>query len=111
LNSNGGSNFGGSQTGDRYDYSFNSSTTAPSTARTVSATNGAGTASSDATYSIAADTTAPSVSAPSVTGGYYTSLTVPVTKHGGTDGGSNVDNTTSILQRDDATLTNGSCGS
>ncbi len=111
LNSNGGSNFGGSQTGDHYDYTFGASTTAPSTARTVSATNGAGTASSDTTYSIAADTTAPSMTAPSVTAGYYTSLSVPVTKNGGTDGGSDVDNTTSVLQRDDITLTNGNCGS
>ena len=111
LNSNGGSNFGGSQTGDHYDYTFGASTTAPSTARTVSATNGAGTGSSDTTYSIAADTTAPSMTAPSVTAGYYTSLSVPVTKNGGTDGGSDIDNTTSILQRDDITLTNGNCGS
>ena len=42
LNSNGGSNFGGSQTGDHFDYTFGAATTAPSTARTVSSTNGAG---------------------------------------------------------------------
>ena len=34
LNSNGGANFGGSQTGDHFDYTFGASTTAPSTART-----------------------------------------------------------------------------
>ena len=111
LNSNGGANFGGSQTGDHFDYTFGASTTAPSTARTVSSTNGAGTGSANATYSIAADTTAPSVTAPSVTAGYYTSNSVPVTKNGGTDGGSNVDASTSTLERDTATLTNGACGS
>src|SRR2546429_5216323 len=43
----------------------------------------------------------------------YTTLcrSVPVTKNGGSDGGSGVDATTSILQRDDATLANGACGS
>src|SRR5206468_3219198 len=55
--------------------------------------------------------TAPSVTAPGVTAGYYTSLSVPVTKNGGSDGGSGVDATTSILERDDATLSNGSCSS
>src|SRR6185437_16936301 len=73
LNSNGGANFGGSQTGDHFDYTFGASTTAPSTGRTVSSTNGAGTGSANATYSIVADTTAPSVTAPTVTAGYYTS--------------------------------------
>ena len=111
LNSNGGANFGGSQTGDHFDYTFGASTTAPSTVRTVSSTNGAGTGSANATYSLAADTTAPSVTAPTVPGGYYTSNSVPVTKNGGSDGGSNVDASTSTLERDAATLTNGACGS
>jgi hypothetical protein len=111
LNSNGGSNFGGSQTGDHFDYTFGAATTAPSTARNVSSTNGAGINSANATYTIAADTTSPSVTAPGVTAGYYTSNSVPVTKNGGSDGGSGVDNTTSILQRDVANLANGSCGS
>ena len=110
LNSNGGSNFAGSQTGDHFDYTFNGTTTAPTTSRTVSSTNGAGTNSTNATYSIAADTTAPSVTAPGVTAGYYTSNSVAVTKNGGSDGGSGVDGTTSVLQRDVANLTNGSCG-
>jgi hypothetical protein len=111
LNSNGGSNFGGSQTGDHFDYSFGAATTAPSTARTVSSANGAGTSSADGTYTIAADTTSPSVTTPSVTAGYFTSNSVPVTKNGASDGGSGVDNTTSILERDVANLTNGSCDS
>ncbi|HTL23333.1 MAG TPA: chitobiase/beta-hexosaminidase C-terminal domain-containing protein, partial [Mycobacteriales bacterium] len=111
LNSNGGANFSGSQSGDHVDYTFDGTTTAPSTARTVGVTNGAGTGSSNATYSITADTTAPTVSAPSVTAGYYTSLSVPVSKNGGSDGGSGVDGATSIVERDDTTLSNGACGS
>ncbi|HEX9504802.1 MAG TPA: hypothetical protein VGA62_02235, partial [Acidimicrobiia bacterium] len=83
LNSNGGSNFGGSQTGDHFDFTFDAATTAPSTARNVSSTNGAGINSANATYTIVADTTSPSVTAPGVTAGYYTSNSVPVTKNGG----------------------------
>src|SRR6266542_2657425 len=111
LNSNGGANWGGSQTGDHFDYTFDGTTSAPGTARTVSATNGATTSSGNATYTIAADTTAPAVTAPGVTAGYYTSLSAPVTKNGGTDGGSGVNATTSVLERDDAALSNGTCGS
>ncbi|HEU5277858.1 MAG TPA: Ig-like domain-containing protein [Gaiellaceae bacterium] len=110
LNSNGGSNFGGSQTGDHFDYTFGASTTTPTTDRTVNSSNGAGTNSSDATYAINADTAAPSVTAPGVTAGYFTSNSVPVTKNGGSDGGSGVDNTTSVLQRDEVALTAGTCG-
>src|SRR5207248_822249 len=43
--------------------------------------------------------------------GYYTTLSVPVTPAGGTDSGSGVDATTSIVQRDVANLANGACGS
>src|SRR5207253_3014683 len=52
LNSNGGSNWGGSQSGDHYDYTFNASTTAPTTSRTVNSTNGAASNSSNASYTI-----------------------------------------------------------
>ena len=110
LNSNGGSNWSGTQTGDHVDYTFNGATTAPGTPRTVNATNNAGSTSANGTYTIAADTTAPSVSVPTVTAGYYSTLSVPVAPNGGSDGGAGVDPTTSIVQRDDAPLTNGSCG-
>ncbi|HXY85066.1 MAG TPA: hypothetical protein VEH52_06235, partial [Gaiellaceae bacterium] len=110
LNSNGGSNFTETQTGNVMDYTFGATTTVPTTARTVTATNNAGLTSPNASYTILADTTAPTVTAPSVTAGYYTSLSVPVTKNGGTDAGSGVNAATSTLQRDVATLTNGSCG-
>ena len=42
LNTNGGTNFSGSQTGDHFDYTFDGTTTAPSTGRTVTAANAAG---------------------------------------------------------------------
>src|SRR5207237_3825303 len=90
-------------------YTFNSSATAPAGNQDVTATNGWALTSSSTPFTVVADTTAPSVTPPSVTAGYVTSLSVPVTKNGGTDGGSGVDATTSIVQRDVASLTNGTC--
>ncbi|MFL5946424.1 MAG: Ig-like domain-containing protein, partial [Gaiellaceae bacterium] len=110
LNSSGGANFGGSQTGDHFDYTFDGTTTVPATARTVSATNGAGIGSGSASYSIASDTIAPSVTAPSVTAGYFTSLSVTVTKNGGSDGGAGVNAVSSVVERDEISLGNGACG-
>ncbi|MCA1684078.1 MAG: hypothetical protein LC708_02995, partial [Actinobacteria bacterium] len=92
-------------------YTFNSSATAPVGNQNVTATNGWALTSGATTFTVVADTTAPSVTAPTVAAGYVTSLSVPVTKNGATDGGSGVDNTTSILQRDEIGLANGSCGS
>src|SRR5207244_4625984 len=48
LNSNGGSNWGGRQTGAHFDYPFNASTTAPTTSRTVNSTNAAASNSANA---------------------------------------------------------------
>src|SRR4051812_5823564 len=111
LNSNGGANFGGSQTADHFDYTFGATTTAPTTGRTVNSTNGAGTTSSNASYSINADTTGPSVPAPTVTAGYYTSLSVPVSLGSVTDpGGSGPKASTFVVQRDAIGLSNGTCG-
>ena len=101
LNSNGGANWGGSQTGDHYDYTFGATTTAPTTSRTINSTNGAATNSANASYSIAADTTGPAVPAPTVTAQYYTSLSVPVSLGSVTDtGGSGVNAGSLTIQRD-----------
>src|SRR2546422_1121216 len=78
LNSNGGSNWGGSQTGDHFDYSLNHSTSPPTTSPPMHSTTCDASNSANASYSINADTTGPSVPAPTVTAGYYTSLSVPV---------------------------------
>src|SRR6185436_6974235 len=50
------------------------------------------------------------VNAPSVSTGYYTALSVPVTKNGGSDGGSGINASTSVVERDEVGLTNGACG-
>ena len=111
LNSNGGTNFGGSQTGDHFDYTFGATTTAPTTSRTVNSTNGAGTNSTNATYTINSDTTGPTVPAPTVSAGYFTSLSVPVSLGSVTDTGGSGPNASSFtVQRDTIGLSNGSCG-
>src|SRR5204863_6802950 len=92
-------------------YTFSAAATAPAGSQNVTATNGWALTSAASAFTVVADTTAPSVTAPGVTAGYYTSLSVPITKNGGSDGGAGVDAATSILERDDATLSNGSCGS
>ncbi|HKC21535.1 MAG TPA: hypothetical protein VKB64_03390, partial [Gaiellaceae bacterium] len=92
-------------------YTFTPAATPPGGGQDVTATNGWALTSSATSFTVVADSTAPSVTAPSVTAGYYTSLSVPVAKNGGSDGGSGIDATSSILERDDATLSSGSCGS
>src|SRR5205085_11926972 len=44
-------------------------------------------------------------------GPYYTLLSVPLTLGNGSDGGSGIDATSGIVERDSTTLSNGSCGS
>src|SRR5204862_5511512 len=87
------------------------SPTAPTTSRTVNSTNGAGTTSSNATYTINSDSTGPAVPAPTVTAGYYTSLSVPVSLGTVTDtGGSGPNASTYTVERDSIGLSNGACG-
>src|SRR3989442_9895589 len=69
-------------------YGWTSSTSA-SGAQTVTVTNGAGLASTDA-FTVTPDTTAPSGQSAAVTGGYYSSLSVPVSLGNGSDSGSGI---------------------
>ena len=84
---------------------------ANSPTESVTSTDTAGNTSNATVLTFTNDSTAPSVTAPSVGAGYYTSLSVPVTLNGGSDGGSGVASGSSVVQRDDATLSGGSCGS
>ena len=77
----------------------------------VTSTDNAGNTSNATVLTFTNDSAAPSVTTPSVVAGYYTSLSVPVTLNGGSDGGSGVASGSSVVQRDDATLSGGSCGS
>src|SRR5205807_480488 len=93
-------------------FSWTQGTSSSPTETVTAADTVTNTAQTTLTYSN--DITAPSVVAPSLTAGYYTSLSVPVTLNTGsaTDtGGSGVDAASSVLQRDVATLSAGSCGS
>src|SRR4051812_4809668 len=76
----------------------------------VTATDIAG-RTNPARFTPARDTTAPSIAAPSVTAGYHTTASVPVALQTATDGGSGVDNGSVVVKRDQATLSNGNCGS
>jgi hypothetical protein len=114
LNSNGGSNFVGSQAGSRFDYTFGATTTAPTTARTVSATNNAGGAS-NVTYSLVTDTQAPSGGALTINGAatdsFSTTGVVAVTRTNFADAGSGLAAGSNGVTRASATLINGVCGS
>ncbi|HEX9599386.1 MAG TPA: hypothetical protein VF963_08420, partial [Gaiellaceae bacterium] len=94
------------------NYSWSSGTTTPPSAaeRTLTAADQA-TNTSTLVVPVVNDTTAPSVTAPTVTVGYYTSLSVGVTLNGGSDGGSGLAAGSSVVQRDEAALSAGSCGS
>lgn len=76
---------------------------------TVTATNNAGQTSS-ASFTLAADATGPSVPQPSVTSGYVTAASVPVSLGTVTDSGSGVNSSTLAVWRASATLSNGACG-
>src|SRR5207302_1789820 len=69
------------------NYTWTAGATGNPAAQTVTATNGAGLTSS-ATVTISPDSTVPTANQPTVTAGYYTSLSVPVSGLGGSDGGS-----------------------
>ena len=55
------------------------------------------------------DVTAPTGMSATVTAGYYTSLSVPVTLANGSDTESGVDATTGIVERDEVALANDTC--
>src|SRR5207248_378546 len=76
----------------------------------VTSTDTAGNTSNASVLTFTNDSTNPSVNSPTVGAGYYTSLSIPVTTNGGSDGGSGVDAATSIVERDEIALTGGSCG-
>jgi hypothetical protein len=85
--------------------------TSSSPIATITGADAAGNTNSATTLTFTNDVTAPSVSAPTVGAGYYTTTSVPVTANGGTDSGSGVAAGSSQIQRDVANLANGSCGS
>src|SRR5439155_16723416 len=100
--------------GGPYDsnfYAFSSGATETPTTAITGADNG-GNTDGGTTLTFTNDVTAPSVPAPTVTAGYYTSLSVPVSLGSATDtGGSGVNGSSITVQRDAIGLSGGSCGS
>ena len=92
------------------DYTWGASTSATGN-QNVTATNNAGLTSANGPFTLTQDSTAPSGQTLALVGGpYYTSLSVSLTAGDGSDGGSGLDTSSRLYERDSATLTNGSCG-
>ena len=60
-------------------------------------------------FTVTPDATGPSGISASVTGGYYTALSIGVTLDNGSDAGSGIDAASGIVERDEAPLDNGTC--
>ncbi len=104
---------GGTDAGSPYaspvDYAWTAGATQLGST-TITATNGAGLSAGDS-LTVAADSAAPSGQTVDLTGGpWYTTLSVPLTIDWGSDADSGLDNSSKVVERDSASLTNGSCG-
>ena len=96
-----------SGSGNARTYSHSGSPTDPAEPNDVWVTNGAGLVSSPSSFVVTPDGSAPSGISASVTGGYYTALSIPVTLGNGSDSGSGIDAASGIVERDEAPLDNG----
>src|SRR5207248_10665496 len=87
-----------------------SAATSASGAQTVTARNGSGlTATAD--FTVRPDTTGPTGESVALAGGpWYTAASVPLTLDGGTDGGAGVDASSGLVERSEAPLSAGVCG-
>ena len=103
---------GGADTSSPYasptTYTWAAGAAAPGAVKVI-ATSSDGLTASD-TLTIGADSTAPAGQGVTVTGGPWFGASVPLALTAGTDAGSGVDATRSVVERASATLTNGVCG-
>jgi hypothetical protein len=109
----GWSGTGGSDTsspyGSQQDYSWSAGATAPGD-RSITATNGGG-GTASATITVASDSTPPAGQSIDLVGGpWYTTASVGFTYGDGTDAGSGLDSSSRLIERADAPLVNGACG-
>ena len=86
-------------------YTYTGTPTEPGS-QTVTGYNNADITSTDS-VAITADSSAPSGISATVSGGYYTALSIAVTLDNGSDTGSGIDAASGIVQRDEAPLDNG----
>ncbi len=92
-------------------HTFTSANTTAPSAETITVTNGVG-STNTTSLTFVRDTTAPSGQSVALSGGpWYTTASVPLTINWGSDAGAGLDASTEVVQRDSATLSNGSCGS
>ncbi len=94
---------------DTYSWS-SASPTAPSGAQNITATNNASLTSTATALTLTSDDTAPTGSV-TYTNGYYTTASISVSFTATDGGGSGINASTGLLQRADATLATGTCGS
>jgi hypothetical protein len=93
-------------------YSHAGSPTDPSEPNNVTATNGANLTSSPVSFTVSPDSTAPTGQTLSLTGGpFYATQSVAFTTGDGSDGESGLDTASRLVERAEAPLSNGSCGS
>ena len=90
-------------------YSWNNATSATGAQNVVSVNNG-GLSSANAPFTFTRDAAGPSGGSVSYTNGFTSTTSVTITTADGTDAGAGVDTTTRLIERDSATLTNGTCG-
>jgi hypothetical protein len=90
------------------NYSF-SSAADPAEPNNVHAVNGAGVASGDTSFTVTIDSSAPTGMSASVSGGYATSTSIPVTLANGSDTGSGLDTPSGVVERDETPLSGGTC--
>lgn len=92
-----------------FTYSWNSSSTFSQSANIIAYNNAGGTTT--AAFYVYLDTSPPSGGSITYTDGYYTTTSVSITVSDGTDSGSGVNTSSRVLQRREANLSGGSCGS
>ncbi|MDX6543406.1 MAG: hypothetical protein QOK32_1009, partial [Gaiellaceae bacterium] len=102
---------GGDHTSGPYgdSYAWTASSTATGS-QNVTATNNAGLSASTA-FTVTPDTTAPNGGSVGYADGWNTSGSIAIATADGSDGGSGIDASSAVLERDSAAVANGSCGS
>src|SRR5439155_11429408 len=90
--------------------SFTASAVDPTEPNNATATNNAGLTSGATPFTVTADGAGPSGGSVGYTDGYRTVASVALTLADGADAGSGLDTTNELLQRADATLSGGTCG-
>ena len=91
------------------NYSFNNTNTTEPGAKSVTTNDEAGNTPLQTTFTMTRDVTAPSFAGAPTAGGFYNTLSVPVTTTTATDAGSGLDATTYTVERDSGTVASGAC--